>query len=144
MSRVRVIRHEFVEFVPKELEEGVLYVSVPYSTTVHKCACGCGSKIALPLSPTKWRLMWDGETVSLWPSIGNWSYPCRSHYWIEQGRIEWAPAWTHDEIQANRAIDKARHDGYLKAGSESVTTEAVSPRSGRGLFDRLRGALRRW
>ncbi|MFC4855982.1 DUF6527 family protein [Actinophytocola glycyrrhizae] len=23
----------------------------------------------------------NGETVSLSPSIGNWSFPCRSHYY---------------------------------------------------------------
>jgi hypothetical protein len=38
------ISHEFVEFVPSELKEGVLYVSVQYATAVHKCACGCGHK----------------------------------------------------------------------------------------------------
>jgi hypothetical protein len=38
------IRHEFVEFIPKERQEGVLYVSIPYATAVHNCFCGCGLK----------------------------------------------------------------------------------------------------
>jgi hypothetical protein len=47
------IRPEFVEFIPKELEDGVLYVSVPYGTTVHKCACGCGNKVTLPINSSE-------------------------------------------------------------------------------------------
>ena len=34
MSRLTTIRPEFVEFVPKQLEEGVLYVTIPYSTII--------------------------------------------------------------------------------------------------------------
>ena len=33
--------------------------------------------------------MFDGRTISLNPSIGNWSYPCRSHYWIKGNRVVW-------------------------------------------------------
>lgn len=143
MSRLTTIRPEFVEFVPKELEEGILYVSIPYSTTVHKCACGCGSKIALPISPAKWRFLWDGDTISLWPSVGNWSYPCQSHYWIEQSNIEWASKMSHEKIEANRARDKADRERYLKSRSEPVTTQAPAASYGRGLLDRLRGLFRR-
>lgn len=88
MSRLTSIRPEFVEFIPKELEEGVLYISISYLTAVHRCACGCGSKITTPIRPARWRFTYDGESVSLHPSIGNWSYPCQSHYWIERDRVE--------------------------------------------------------
>ena len=66
------IDHEFVEFIPSELQEAVLYVSIPYATAVHQCACGCGNKVVTPISPVDWQLLFDGETVSLTPSIGNW------------------------------------------------------------------------
>ena len=143
MSRLTIIRPEFVEFVPKQLEEGVLYVTIPYSTTVHKCACGCGSKITLPISPTKWRFIWDGDAICLWPSVGNWSYPCQSHYWIEQNHIEWARSWSHEKIEANRAQDKADRERYLKSRREPATAQPRATDSGRGLIDRLRGLFRR-
>jgi hypothetical protein len=99
MGGLTRIRHEFVEFIPKKLEQGVLYISIPYDTAVHKCACGCGSKITTPISPVRWRLTYDGETVSLSPSVGNWSYPCQSHYWVKCNRIEWAPKWSREKIE---------------------------------------------
>jgi hypothetical protein len=76
------IRHEFVDLIPDALEDGVLYVSVQYATALHLCCCGCGSEVVTPLSPTDWSLTFDGDTVSLRPSIGNYSFPCRSHYFI--------------------------------------------------------------
>ena len=33
MSRLTAIRPEFVEFVPRELEEGVLYISLAYTSS---------------------------------------------------------------------------------------------------------------
>jgi Family of unknown function (DUF6527) len=127
MTRLTTIRPEFVEFVPKELEEGVLYISIPYSTTVHQCACGCGSKIALPIRPVRWRFTYDGETVSLCPSVGNWSFPCQSHYWIKRNRIEWAPKWSREKIRAARARDKTERDTYaLDARGQSDIEEPKS------------------
>ncbi len=89
MRRTTIV-HEFVEFIPSELKEGTLYISIPYATAVHLCACGCGIKVVTPISPPEWLLRWDGDTVSLHPSIGNWQFPCRSHYWIMRNRVEWA------------------------------------------------------
>jgi hypothetical protein len=136
------IRHEFVETVPAEREEGVLYVSIEFEVTVHNCFCGCGSKIVLPLSPTDWRLTFDGDTVSLWPSVGNWSYPCQSHYVISRNEIVWAPAWTKKQIDAGRARDWARKAAYY--GDEAVPTDEQLPSfdtstsARRSLWSRLR------
>ena len=90
MIRHTSLAHEFVEYIPSELADGVLYISIPYRTAVHRCACGCGNKVVTPISPADWQLFYDGDTVSLTPSIGNWGFPCRSHYWINAGRIRWA------------------------------------------------------
>ncbi len=81
------LAHEFVEYVPAALEEGVIYVSLRFATVVHLCPCGCASKVVTPLSPSDWQLIFDGEAVSLTPSIGNWSLPCQSHYWIKLDRV---------------------------------------------------------
>ncbi|WP_416072066.1 DUF6527 family protein [Streptomyces sp. ME18-1-4] len=68
------LTHRFVEYIPEDLERGVLYVSLPYTIAVHLCACGCGSTVVTPLGPTDRSLTFDGVAVSLSPSIGNWSY----------------------------------------------------------------------
>ena len=98
-----MIRHNqltpcFVKGVPRILEPGILYVSMEYGTVVHSCCCGCGLEVVTPLTPTDWRLTFDGEAISLWPSVGNWNLPCQSHYWIDHGRIRWANRFTPDEI----------------------------------------------
>jgi len=64
MRRDRFV-HDFVEYVPSDPKEGVIYVSIPFRTVVHKCACGCGTKIATPLSPANWKMTYDGDTISL-------------------------------------------------------------------------------
>jgi len=90
MTRVRNLRPQFVEFIPEKLEAGVLYISRRYSTATHLCCCGCGLEVVTPLNPAKWRLDERGGTVSLKPSVGNWSFPCKSHYWIENNQVRWA------------------------------------------------------
>jgi hypothetical protein len=95
---------EFVKSFPQELEPGVLYVSTHFSTASHRCACGCGREVVTPLSQAQWVLTFDGS-VSLWPSIGSWLLPCKSHYVIEHGRIRWSRPFTPDEIRRNQAKD---------------------------------------
>jgi hypothetical protein len=124
MSRLSSIRPEFVEFVPKELEEGVLYISIPYRTAVHRCACGCGSRITTPIRPHQWRLTYDGESVSLSPSIGNWSYPCQSHYWIARNDIAWSKKFSKEKIASVRARDKADRDRYNRGRQEHQTQQS--------------------
>jgi hypothetical protein len=99
------LTHEFVESMPSELEEGKLYVSIRYRTASHLCACGCGNKVVTPIRPPKWHVTFDGDAVSLRPSVGNWQLPCRSHYWIEHDRVRWATAWTDNQIAVGREQD---------------------------------------
>jgi hypothetical protein len=40
-----------------------------------------------PFTPTDWRMTFDGESVSLDPSVGNWNQKCRSHYVIRRNRV---------------------------------------------------------
>jgi hypothetical protein len=124
--RVRTLKPEFVEFIPADLRPGMLYISIPYSTASHLCACGCGRKVVTPIRPTDWSLTWDGERVSLYPSVGNWGLPCRSHYWVrEGGRIEWAGQWTESMISVARKLDAKAKRQYFsrkrrKAGDSSA------------------------
>lgn len=94
--------HKFVSLIPEKIEAGILYISIEFKTAIHLCACGCGNEVVTPLSPSDWELIFDGESVSLYPSIGNWSLPCQSHYWIRKGGIKWAPTWSRTQIEENR------------------------------------------
>ena len=61
-----------------------------------------------PLGPHHWAMTYDGETVSLAPSVGSRTLPCRSHYFIRRDRVRWLPPFTDDEgkgIPANRRLD---------------------------------------
>ena len=107
------LTHEFVESFPEELEEGTLYVSMPYATVAHKCCCGCGNDVITPLTPTDWKLMFDGKKITLDPSIGNWNFPCSSHYWIKGGRVQWSSQWSQEEIAAGRAHDRSKKEQYF-------------------------------
>ncbi|WFU32393.1 DUF6527 family protein [Bradyrhizobium brasilense] len=106
MNRIATIRTEFVELIPSHLADGVLYVSRKYHTASHLCACGCRNKVVTPLNPSGWQLGARQGKSTLYPSIGNWSFPCQSHYWIRNDRIEWAPKWTREEIETGRQRDR--------------------------------------
>lgn len=106
MTGASHLRPEFVEFIPDGLEPGVLYISRRYATASHLCCCGCEREVVTPLNPAKWRLTEGAGKVSLAPSIGNWSFPCRSHYWIDANRVQWAKAMAPEIIQAVQARDR--------------------------------------
>lgn len=117
MKKVHELRSEFVEFVPDRLERGVLYISIRYKSVQHSCCCGCGRKVVTPLSPTGWRMTYDGRTVSLSPSVGNWQKECGSHYIIDQNRVHWARRWSTEEIAAGLAHDREIKERYYREGS---------------------------
>jgi hypothetical protein len=104
---------ERVHYMPRELEEGILYVSDEFETAAHLCACGCGSKIRTPLLPTEWRVSGSDERPTLHPSVGSWQKPCRSHYLITNGDVEWAPMWSETEIAAGRENEQRRREKYF-------------------------------
>lgn len=117
---------QFVEHFPERLEPGELYLAMAFATAVHLCACGCGNKVITPFSPTDWQMSFDGETVSLKPSIGNWTFKCRSHYWVRSGRIAWAGNMSQEAINAGRKRD-AEAKTHVQAGrpnSEQVCEPA--------------------
>lgn len=104
--RTSSIVPKFTDRIPKQLEDGVLYISEKFSTSAHSCCCGCGGKVVLPLKPGKWSIKTNGERVSLYPSVGNWSLACQSHYWIENGGVRWSDKFSKAQIAANRVHDK--------------------------------------
>jgi hypothetical protein len=138
MSQDIILKHEFVEFIPDELEQGTIYISIRFATASHLCLCGCGNKVVTPIRPTDWRLIFDGKTVSLDPSIGNWSFPCQSHYWIRNNRVKWAPKWSREEIERGRAHDQYAKRRYYSGQNLDSVVEAdamtTKPEKARGSF----------
>lgn len=110
-----VLAYEFVEYIPEEIKERTLYISREYGTAVHKCCCGCGREVVTPLSPTGWQLNFDGQSVSLYPSVGSWGLPCQSHYFITENRVVWAPQWTKQQIAMGRVREAAATKEYYDA-----------------------------
>lgn len=153
MKQPQILELEFVEFIPSQIEDGKLYVSMQYSTVVHNCCCGCGNKVVTPLTPDDWKLTYDGENISIFPSIGNWSFPCQSHYWVRRGSIEWSGKWTAKEIDAGRQLDrKMKKKRYAHSAPVAVAEpqvpeaeiQAQVPVPIRGWWGMLRQKFRAW
>lgn len=125
------LRLEVVEFMPAQLEPGVLYVSEKYRTAAHLCACGCGEKVRTQLGDLGWRLTKGRSGPTLYPSIGNWQKPCRSHYFIRDGRVLWQSDWTDEEVLDGRRAEDKRRDAYFQAQRE-------------GRWPRFKRWLERW
>lgn len=140
---VERLDHVFVEYVPDRLEEAKLYISIDFGTVVHLCACGCGSEVVTPLGPTEWAITYDGASVSLAPSVGSWSLPCRSHYVIRRGHVRWASQWTKQEVLDGHLRDqRARAEQYHGSPIDhDADALAVGPR-GRGLLAKVQAKLR--
>jgi hypothetical protein len=146
VPKLHTIRPEFVEFVPEALELGVLYISVQYKTMAHACCCGCGKKVVTPLSPTGWEFTFNGRTISISPSVGNWNLKCQSHYVIAHGRVEWAGRWSKEMISAGFARDRqAKQDYYKHLSPHALPIQAPAAparfKRVRGLLDRLKAWL---
>jgi hypothetical protein len=106
VSRIDRVTFEFVDLLPPVLAEGVVYISLEHRTVVHNCASGCGQRVILGLSPAQWSLTFDGETISLNPSIGTGSLPCNSHYWIRNNQVIWARPLTASQTMRSQRADR--------------------------------------
>lgn len=137
MNQTMILAFEFVKSIPEKLENRILYVSMDYATAMHKCCCGCGREVVTPLSPTDWKLIYDGVSVSLSPSIGNWSFDCQSHYWIVENSVRWADKWSGEEIAAGRAHDLQAKDSYFTAEDKMGVEKVTRRRLRSGFWSRL-------
>jgi hypothetical protein len=123
----QTLEHRFVRNVPRELDPGVLYISMDYATAVHSCCCGCGDRVVTPFTSTDWRITFDGESISLHPSVGNWNQKCRSHYVIQRNRVLEGGPWAESQVEAERRRDKrakATHYSQLRDAQLSATSPA--------------------
>jgi hypothetical protein len=133
------LKHQFVESAPSKLDDGVLYVSTKFRTVMHRCCCGCGNEVVTPLSPTDWKLTFDGVSISLSPSVGNWGLPCRSHYWIERNVARWAGDISDEKVAAIRDDDKRLKERYY---GKRGRAEDPQPSGAPGAFSAAKRASR--
>ncbi len=133
MIRYHSLEPRFVVAIPQVLEAGKLYVSMDYGTVVHSCCCGCGREVVTPLTPTDWNLSFDGEAISLKPSVGNWNLPCRSHYVISRNRVVECGSWSQERVDAERRRDRISKSAYYQGvntnGTESIQDKTIASSS---------------
>jgi hypothetical protein len=103
---------EQVTYIPRELRQNILYVSKEYGVAAHLCMCGCGIKVVTPLGPAEWKFVEEEGLPSLFPSIGNWQLPCKSHYVIADGHVIWAKSWNQAQIQLGRRKEETTRERY--------------------------------
>lgn len=120
------LEHRFVDSFPDSLAPGILYVSLKYGSAAHSCCCGCGEEVVTPLTPTDWNITYDGETITLHPSVGSWNLPCRSHYVIHRGKVIEAPPWTDAEVAAERRRDRQAKARYFNQPASDACVAAIS------------------
>ncbi|MET0076226.1 MAG: DUF6527 family protein [Candidatus Thiodiazotropha lotti] len=146
--RIERIGYKFVEYIPDQLNDGVIYISEPYNTAVHKCCCGCGEEVVTPLNPTDWTFKIIDGHVSLYPSIGNWSFTCKSHYWIKNGQVKWSYQMSDEEIQLGRNRDKRLKERYynqINQEKEKATTSSrTRSQDGLGRINQAINKLKAW
>lgn len=118
-SRIVQIEPRRVEFIPGELEEGVLYISERFHTAAHRCCCGCGAKIVTPLKPFAWTLTEAASGVTLRPSVGSWNLACKSHYWITKNAVEWDEVFSEAEIESVRKSDEIAREQHFARRARS-------------------------
>ena len=100
------VEFKFVDEIPQKLIQNKIYISMNHATAVHVCLCGCREEVVTPFSPNDWKIVFDGNSITLRPSIGNWSFDCQSHYWITNNQVKWARKFTKPEIASVRLADK--------------------------------------
>lgn len=119
------LNHVFIDTIPDELEEGKLYISTRFRVIMHSCCCGCKNKVVTPLSPVRWKMTFDGNYISIYPSIGNWNFDCKSHYWIQNSEVEWSTKWSEDKVVEGKLYEREkREEHFKKINKEKETTTA--------------------
>ena len=66
------------------------------------------TEVVVPLSPSGRRMTFGRATVPLAPSVGNWSFTRRSHYWIEHNGVRWGDRGRTTRLQ-QRDVTSSKH-----------------------------------
>jgi hypothetical protein len=97
-----------VDRIPKELRPGVVYHNPDFELGALLCACGCGHRVDL-LVPDSHQIYSSNGLATVRPSIAVCDAPCKSHYVISAGHVEWLPAFSEAHAKAVMHDQMARH-----------------------------------
>ena len=97
-----------VKRLPKQLEQGVLYHSPEFDVAALSCACGCGHRIML-LVPDSHQVSQQNGFATVRPSISVCDAPCKSHYIITSGQVQWLAAFSDALASSTMRRQIARH-----------------------------------
>lgn len=100
--------YQAVERIPKQLQRSVVYHSEEFEIAALLCACGCGHRVML-LVPDSHEVTSQKGMATVRPSIAVCDAPCKSHYFITAGRVEWLPAFSEAMASAVMRGQIARH-----------------------------------
>lgn len=101
-------RYQLVDRIPKQLQPGIIYHTEEFELAGLLCACGCGHRITL-LVPDSHQLWDESGYATVLPSIGVFDAPCKSHYIISAGNVQWLPAFTGAQAARIMHSQIARH-----------------------------------
>lgn len=130
--------YQAVERIPKPLSNGVVYHSEEFEVGALLCACGCDHRVSL-LVPDSHQITSEGGMATVRPSIAVCDAPCKSHYYISAGRVEWLPAFSDAMALSVMRGQIARHAVRdAKAQSWGSRVRAAVAR----VYHKLRSILR--
>lgn len=129
--------YQAVERIPKLLSDGVVYHNEEFQLAALLCACGCGHRLTL-LVPDSHQISSDGGLATIRPSIAVCDAPCKSHYFVTAGKVEWLPAFTRAQASSLMRNQIARHASHDRRPSWIETSRAALKRAAK----RIRSLLR--
>ena len=104
-------RYQLVERIPNVMEEGTVYHTEEFEIAGLLCACGCGHRITL-IVPDSHKVWDDGGYATIEPSVGVFDAPCRSHFVIRAGKVQWLPAFSGSQAAKIMQAQIARHASH--------------------------------
>jgi hypothetical protein len=119
-----IYAYQPVERIPKLLSDGVVYHNEEFQLAALLCACGCGHRITL-LVPDSHQISSDRGLATIRPSIAVCDAPCRSHYFVTAGRVEWMPSFTQAQASSLMRNQIARHASHDRRPSWIETLQAA-------------------
>ena len=132
-----IYSYQAVERIPKLLSDGIVYHNKEFGLAALLCACGCGHRVTL-LVPDSHQVSWEGGLATIRPSIAVCDAPCKSHYFVTAGKVEWLPAFTEAQASGLMRRQIARHASHDRRPSWIETSWAALKRAAK----RIRSLLR--
>ncbi|MCS3898522.1 hypothetical protein M2171_007655 [Bradyrhizobium japonicum USDA 38] len=118
--------YQAVERLPKQIDYRVLYHSEEFEVAALSCACGCGQRVML-LVPDSHQVSSQDGMATVRPSISVCDAPCKSHYFISAGQVEWLPAFSTAQASNVMRMQIARQERRSAVKGEQPAGRMFKP-----------------